>query len=485
MRRSRLGFFLGLTSLAVAGWLFAQLMHRRTGFVHWDHADQIGSFFSVAFTVHVCLEFVGKTREFRGAAWGVWSTTTPLICASALGPWMPFLRAWPGSFSWSVLVGIYGLGWMLFSMVIVLAHRARQSDPEERARAAVLFGALFVNTSSAMLDLTKGLGLPRPDLGHLGTMAGTMLTASVVLQTAPSEGSRVTVFEGLSAAAIATVAVTAVHTVFTLAGDEPALVALSLSCLATLLAGTVRWLLHNRALRRERSERHLLLGRMTEQLTHDLKNPLAALRGAIELIERRVTAGVVLTKDDKMLTLLRPQVDRIEGVLQRYLRTASVVPILSEGDLGLFVRDAVAALGPSLMAGVELRVSCVEEPSRVWFDPELIGSVLDNVLRNAQQAMPKGGVLTVSVTLEQDRDIGDASVISVTDSGVGMDPRVLARAGEDFFTTKPEGSGLGLSFVRRVAVAHGGKLALDSRLGHGTTVRIVLPNSKPPPMSDG
>ena len=161
-----------------------------------------------------------------------------------------------------------------------------------------------------------------------------------------------------------------------------------------------------------------------------------------------------------------------------------MVPILSESDLGLFVRDTVAALGPSLIAGVELRVSCVEEPSRVWFDPELIGSVLDNVLRNAQQAMPKGGVLTVTVTREQDRDIGDASVISVTDTGVGMDPRVLARAGDEFFTTKPEGSGLGLSFVRRVAVAHGGKLALDSRLGHGTSVRIVLPNAKPPPMSN-
>jgi signal transduction histidine kinase len=474
-RRTRLGWSVGLASLSLAGWLFAQLMFRRTSLVHWDHAAQIGSFLAVAFGVHVCLEFVGRARALRWVLWATWCTALPLVAASALEPWAAPLRRWPGSFSWALVVAVYGLGWMAYSMVTVLAHRARQSDVEERARGAVLFAALLINTASAMLELTKALGLPQPDLGHLGTLAGTMLTASVVLQTAPAEGAQVTASEALSAGAVGVASVTAVHAVFSIVGEKPALAALSISCLGVLLAGATRWLLHHRALRREREARHGWLGRMTEQLAHDLKNPLAALRGAIEVVERRVAAGTVIAKDDKMLALLRPQLDRIEGVLERYLRTASVVAVLRDGDLGAAVLDAVNATDPALIGAVAVDVDVARAPERCSFDAELVRSAIDNLVRNALLAMPNGGALTVRVEREHERDLGDAAVLTVTDTGVGMDARVLARAGEDFFTTRSDGSGLGLSFVRRVALAHGGRFAIDSKLGRGTTVRLVLP----------
>lgn len=478
-RRTRLGWSVGLASLSLAGWLFAQLMFRRTSLVHWDHAAQIGSFFAVGFGVHVCLEFVGRARSLRWVLALAWLTAAPLVAASALEPWAGPLRRWPGSFSWALVVAVYGLGWMLFSMITVLAHRARQSDAEERARAGVLFAALLINTASAMLELTKALGLPRPDLGHLGTLAGTMLTASVVLQTAPAEGARVTASEALSATAVGVAAVTAVHAVFSIVGEKPALAALSITCLGVLLAGATRWLLHHRTLRREREARHGWLGRMTEQLAHDLKNPLSALRGAVEVVERRVASGAGIAKDDKMLALLRPQLDRIEAVLERYLRTASVVPVLREGALGAVVREAVAAIDPALVGAVVIRVEVERAPERCSFDAELIRSAIDNLVRNALLAMPNGGALTVRVEREHERDLGHAAVLTVIDDGVGMDPRVLARAGEDFFTTRSDGSGLGLSFVRRVALAHGGRFAIDSKLGRGTTVRVSLPLSAP------
>jgi signal transduction histidine kinase len=450
-RRTRLGWSVGLASLSLAGWLFAQLMFRRTSLVHWDHAAQIGSFLAVAFGVHVCLEFVGRARALRWVLWATWCTALPLVAASALEPWAAPLRRWPGSFSWALVVAVYGLGWMAYSMVTVLAHRARQSDVEERARGAVLFAALLINTASAMLELTKALGLPQPDLGHLGTLAGTMLTASVVLQTAPAEGAQVTASEALSAGAVGVASVTAVHAVFSIVGEKPALAALSISCVGVLLAGATRW------------------------LAHDLKNPLAALRGAIEVVERRVAAGTVIAKDDKMLALLRPQLDRIEGVLERYLRTASVVAVLRDGDLGAAVLDAVNATDPALIGAVAVDVDVARAPERCSFDAELVRSAIDNLVRNALLAMPNGGALTVRVEREHERDLGDAAVLTVTDTGVGMDARVLARAGEDFFTTRSDGSGLGLSFVRRVALAHGGRFAIDSKLGRGTTVRLVLP----------
>jgi signal transduction histidine kinase len=85
--------------------------------------------------------------------------------------------------------------------------------------------------------------------------------------------------------------------------------------------------------------------------------------------------------------------------------------------------------------------------------------------------MPKGGALTVRTERANGSSDGGV-VISVADAGEGMDARHAERAFDDFYTTKPHGSGLGLAFVRRVALAHGGDVSLESRVGAGTVVRL-------------
>ena len=107
-------------------------------------------------------------------------------------------------------------------------------------------------------------------------------------------------------------------------------------------------------------------------------------------------------------------------------------------------------------------------------DADLVGGALENLVRNAVEAMPDGGTLRIVTRAERAGEQTDL-VLSVEDTGVGMDARRAERAFDDFFTTKPTGTGLGLAFVRRVALAHGGTASLTSDVGKGTRVELRLP----------
>jgi signal transduction histidine kinase len=110
-----------------------------------------------------------------------------------------------------------------------------------------------------------------------------------------------------------------------------------------------------------------------------------------------------------------------------------------------------------------------------YADSDLMALALENLFKNACEAMPDGGELIVrtSVTERPRRAI----LLSVRDSGCGMDARTLARALDDSYTTKAQGTGLGLAFVRRVALAHSGALSIESLPGKGTIVSLCLPVS--------
>jgi signal transduction histidine kinase len=108
--------------------------------------------------------------------------------------------------------------------------------------------------------------------------------------------------------------------------------------------------------------------------------------------------------------------------------------------------------------------------SMVLGDTEKLKQVVLNIVVNALDAMADGGTLRVAVD-----DDGNDVVLSIGDTGPGVDPKILAEIFDPFFTTKPAGTGLGLALVRKIVEQQGGRVALDSRPGEGTTVRVVLP----------
>ncbi|MFO0659325.1 MAG: ATP-binding protein [Polyangiaceae bacterium] len=124
--------------------------------------------------------------------------------------------------------------------------------------------------------------------------------------------------------------------------------------------------------------------------------------------------------------------------------------------------------------GVRVVFHCDANAPNIWGDSSLLRQVFDNLVGNAVQAMGGGGTLTIGVN-ELVMDGLEGVVVTISDTGEGMDTMVRNRARTPFFTTRPSGTGLGLAIVDRIIDAHGGTMTLESRAGEGTTVTVFLP----------
>jgi len=144
-------------------------------------------------------------------------------------------------------------------------------------------------------------------------------------------------------------------------------------------------------------------------------------------------------------------------------------------DLNQLVASVLSLQAFTGRPEVELRRELAAELPRGQGDWDLLANALENLVRNAFEAMPRGGTLTVRTQVE-----AKSVVVSVQDTGEGMNARTRERAFDDFYTTKATGSGLGLAFVRRVVEAHGGQVTLTSHEGRGTTVTLRLPAADVP-----
>src|SRR5262249_16510534 len=162
------------------------------------------------------------------------------------------------------------------------------------------------------------------------------------------------------------------------------------------------------------------------------------------------------------LDLLVAQCDRLTRIVDQYHRIGRGEPVLGTTDVNDAAREAMRFLG----SAVKIDSSLAEALPKCESDRDLLVIALANVLRNAHEAAVEGPIHVST------GGSSESVFVAVRDEGPGMDPRTRERALEGFFTTKTQGSGLGLAFVRRVVESHGGKLTIDSHEGEGTTVRI-------------
>ena len=212
------------------------------------------------------------------------------------------------------------------------------------------------------------------------------------------------------------------------------------------------------------------MGRLATQMAHDLKNPLAALKGATQFLQHEVREGRPLEGQREFVDLLVAQVERLERVIEDYHRLARVEPVFRLGSVSKLASRVLALQHFAGTARVVVSSELEEDGARCQLDEDLLAAALENLLRNAFQSMASGGQVTVRV-----RTGSDHVALSVEDTGCGMNPRQREQAFDEFFTTKPEGTGLGLAFVRRVVEAHGGRVHLKSREGVGSKVELRIP----------
>lgn len=211
---------------------------------------------------------------------------------------------------------------------------------------------------------------------------------------------------------------------------------------------------------------------MGAQVAHEVRNPLSAIRGLIEVLAEKPGDD----RDRRRLEVMLGEVDRINGILTGYLALARPLDEVHPRptDLGQLMREiAVLVEVRAERAAVALDVTCV--PVTTAVDPHRLKEALLNLLLNAIDASSAGGRIGFHATASADQ-----IEITVEDSGSGMDAQRLAAAGTRFSTGRAGGTGLGLALARQAIEQHRGTLVLRSEPGRGTLARVTLPLTPPP-----
>lgn len=225
-----------------------------------------------------------------------------------------------------------------------------------------------------------------------------------------------------------------------------------------------------------RSERLAALGQLTAGLAHELRNPLGTMKSSAEMLQRQVAGENDIARE--MAGFIAGEVDRTNSLITRFLDFARPQRLrLESGDLAALL-DRVVERFERETSGAANSVTVYKNYSPdippAAFDEQLLERALLNLVVNAAQASPPGAVVTIKTRLVE-TDSGPCAEIAVIDRGSGIEPKNLESIFNPFFTTKPEGVGLGLAIVSKIVDEHGGRILVESTPGEGSVFRVYLP----------
>jgi len=223
------------------------------------------------------------------------------------------------------------------------------------------------------------------------------------------------------------------------------------------------------------AEKLASIGEMSAAVAHGLRNPLASLRAAAQLVRRHPTSPSATEHLDAIIE----EVDRLDRRISHLLSFSRPAPFhpVSESLPRLIEELLPAVAQPLREQRVELEMAVPAALPQVRVDPMQLEQAILEIVTNAIDAMPEGGRLRIGAFVSDGTGPGDV-VVEVTDTGGGIPDHVLPSVCEPFFTTRQEGTGLGLAIAKRYVEQNGGRLEIASRPGIGTTVRVRLPRER-------
>lgn len=242
-----------------------------------------------------------------------------------------------------------------------------------------------------------------------------------------------------------------------------------------------------------RSERLAAIGQLAAAIAHEVRNPLASISGAIEMLRSDGGGRSRPLERGKLMEIVLREIERLDLLITDFLCYARPAPTkLERVRLAAVVRELASVIQTASPEDLRLRTS-VAEDLELWGDPAQIRQLLWNLLGNAVHAVDGKGSISLSARRIPARDsqpqpqgrpgIGRGAgmetegwaELTVQDDGCGIAPEEMERIFDPFFTTKREGSGLGLATVHRIVEAHGGSIRVESRPGQGTRFAVQLP----------
>ena len=227
--------------------------------------------------------------------------------------------------------------------------------------------------------------------------------------------------------------------------------------------------------RRISAERVAAWRDVARQIAHEIKNPLFPIRVSIENLQKaRSQPEIFDSICDECTETIIEEVDRLQRMVDEFHQFARMpLPDRKPSNLNQIAENALNLYSQSL-SQIQIKTDLNPDLPRISIDPEQIAQVLQNLIKNAVEAMPDGGTLRIST---QPID-GSGVAVEVRDTGMGMSRETQREIFTPYYTTKETGTGLGMAIVQRIVTDHGGKISVTSEKGIGTTICLEFPNTE-------
>lgn len=279
-------------------------------------------------------------------------------------------------------------------------------------------------------------------------------------------------------------------------GKESSLVFYQLSIFPLVKKGTIQGNVllidditekRNKEVRLRRAESLASLTTLAAGVAHEIKNPLGSMGIHIQLIQKAIKqAGVIRPQTIlKYLDVINEELDRLNSIVVDFLFAVRPMDIqLAAGSINKLILELVQFLKFELEeARIELNLELEKSDDRVLMDERFLKQALLNILKNSIQAMPEGGKIKIA-TLRTSEGLR----LIISDTGIGIPEENIEKIFEPYFTTKQEGTGLGLTLVYKIIKEHGADIEVLSRMGQGTSIVLYFPPISKPAhrlLSDG
>lgn len=227
-----------------------------------------------------------------------------------------------------------------------------------------------------------------------------------------------------------------------------------------------------------RSEKMAALGQLSAGLAHEIRTPLTSIKIFIQSLEKEIDLNEDRKEDFR---IIKKEIDRINENVTRFLNFARPEdPQFQRVNINALMMDTLTLLTTKIKnVGIQLEISLPKDSPPVEGDPKQLSQVFLNLILNAIEAMPKGGVLTIHSTMKVIPNTQDKFLqLVIQDTGCGISEKDKPYLFDPFFTTKDAGTGLGLSIVYSILQKHNGQIEVESEMGRGSSFIVSLPTHK-------
>lgn len=473
VRRTRGALPIALLCVSLFLWDMGEAAHAVFEAPHWKYVALVGSSMAPAFLFHFVVVFVHRERPWRFAVWGLYATTAIFTSMTAAALFSVRAKMWVDDRSWNIAYLVSLFPFLLISLALARMRLREVDTPVERNAVNFMAMGILVGAVTGLADLIVILGSPIPPLGHFGSAACAVILAIAILRHRLLE-SETPVRRALAQFFIASGAVLLIFFLYTRVQrrwDDLFILGAAVVTVSTM--ALYRFLWSSWYEQQERRKRLALLGTMAASVAHEVKNPLASIKGAAQFVEKDL--GETKPESREYLKLLVGEVDRLNGVVEDFLTFARPleprrqdVPV--NGMLANFLKLQV----PSMPAGVTVETAFAEDLPPIAADPQLLRHAVSNVFKNAVEAVGPAGTVTVRT-----RPVTSAMrayvAIEIADTGPGVRMEDVEQIFQPFYTTKSKGTGLGLAIAKRIVESHGGEIGVEAVAPRGCRFTLVLP----------